>query len=375
MAETEVGEGEATVEIESNEETLSWKKKRDKDKDRRQCDGTVKARVVAIDQPYTYNRFGAFNPIGEIYALERDVVPVDKSKPIGPGNARLRKDKRPRPLVLRVNKGQCLEVTFTNLLAPDRNQIPPPPDVPFHAEPVTVGPNDAPKTRYASLHINGLYPLDIVSDGANVGRNQSGLAAPGQTIRYRWRSDKEGVFLMHDMAAPVGGQGLGGSITLGLFGNVVVEPPGSVWFRSQVSGKEMARAIKARNPDGTPIIDFDAVDDKGVPILRILDRNNEIVHGDADAIITGYKKTEIGTPTSVDQGHFREFTSIFHDELQVVQAFPELEPGQRLEAVRDGFAINYGSSALGPILLANRKRIGPTADCIECKFEDFFLTS
>ena len=54
---------------------------------------------VAIDQVFTFNRFGAFNPLGMIYALEGDVVGMNSAPP-GPGNAQLRPDKRPRPLVL-----------------------------------------------------------------------------------------------------------------------------------------------------------------------------------------------------------------------------------------------------------------------------------
>ena len=37
---------------------------------------TVCADVVAIDQMLVYNRFGAFNPFGMMYALRRDVVPL-----------------------------------------------------------------------------------------------------------------------------------------------------------------------------------------------------------------------------------------------------------------------------------------------------------
>ena len=34
---------------------------------------TIRADVVALDQPLTYNRFGSFNPYGMIYALANDV--------------------------------------------------------------------------------------------------------------------------------------------------------------------------------------------------------------------------------------------------------------------------------------------------------------
>ena len=39
----------------------------------------IHAEVVALDQPYFYNRLGANAPDGMIYALKRDVVPTDGS--------------------------------------------------------------------------------------------------------------------------------------------------------------------------------------------------------------------------------------------------------------------------------------------------------
>lgn len=98
----------------------------------------ITAEVVALEQIITFNRFGAFNPAGMIYALRQDVVYDDPSTPIEEqlplpeaaklddptfaksiaGRVSLRSDKRPRPLVLRVNEGNCLKVKFWNLLAP-----------------------------------------------------------------------------------------------------------------------------------------------------------------------------------------------------------------------------------------------------------------
>jgi hypothetical protein len=100
---------------------------------------TVTAEVVALEQIITYNRFGAFNPAGMVYALRKDVVyddPATKdrqeslplpeaSKLDDPefalsiaGKVSLKSDKRPRPMVLRVNEGECLQVKFWNLLSP-----------------------------------------------------------------------------------------------------------------------------------------------------------------------------------------------------------------------------------------------------------------
>src|SRR6266853_3620620 len=79
------------------------------------CDSTVVAQVAAIDQPFMFNRLGSAMPQGMIFALLRDVVSDDSKQSCANGNCRkghvmLRPDKRPRPLVLRVNKGQCLQV-------------------------------------------------------------------------------------------------------------------------------------------------------------------------------------------------------------------------------------------------------------------------
>ena len=81
------------------------------------CERTIKADVVALDQAIMYNRLGTVNPNGMIYALKQDVVAIDPSKGLVAGNVRLRSDKRPRPIVLRMNSGDCLRITFTNLLS------------------------------------------------------------------------------------------------------------------------------------------------------------------------------------------------------------------------------------------------------------------
>ena len=46
-----------------------------------------------------------------------------------------------------------------------------------------------------------------------------------------------------------------------------------------------------------------------------------------------------------------------------------------LTAGMDNFAINYGTGGIGAEILANRFQVGPMANCVECKFEEFFLSS
>ena len=112
-----------------------------------------------------------------------------------------------------------------------------------------------------------------------------------------------------------------------------------------------------------------------MPVLNLLRPlsvgSSEIVHADINAIV--YRPAEDG----LDEVNFREFSVFFHDELKTfyTRNFEELGRFGQFAGVRDGFAINYGASGMGAMLLANRKNIGPSADCVECLYEEFFLTS
>ncbi|MFZ6765669.1 hypothetical protein ACO0LM_01195 [Undibacterium sp. Di26W] len=89
------------------------------------CERTIAANVVAIDQAMMINRLGTSQPGGMVYALQGDVVAVSGTRP-EPGNAQLRPGKRPRPMVLRANVGDCLVINFQNWLKPS-NVNPKPP--------------------------------------------------------------------------------------------------------------------------------------------------------------------------------------------------------------------------------------------------------
>ena len=122
-----------------------------------------------------------------------------------------------------------------------------------------------------------------------------------------------------------------------------------------------------------------------------MNANNNIVHTDLNAIITGPGRGNFpsGTyrpnPVEPDRNQpFREFTVVYHDEIQAVQAFPQFDDeinGQpnplafTLHSVRDGFAINYGTGGIGAEILANRFGVGPMHKCTECLFEEFFLSA
>ena len=361
----------------------------------------ITAKVVAMDQVIVYNRLGAINPAGMIFALARDVFPLNTGlddqtydnscaeKPCTAGQVRLRDDKRPRPLTLRVNEGDTLVIVFTNLLNPI-------PVTDAANEPMDVGiPNiqsEQPATRHAGFHVHGMQLANSISDdGSKVGGGDS-LAAPGQTKTYRLVAEKEGAYVVTS-GPNLGGEGGSGAIANGLFGVVNVEPLGSEWYRSQLTRQEMEWATK-KNLDGTPmttngghpLIDYDAVYPSnhpyaGRPILKVLN-GNVIFHSDLNAIITGPGRGNFtgipNNPTYPNRNRsFREFTVAFHDEIKVVQAFDDWYTNLKftLSSVKDGFAINYGTGGIGSEIIANRLGYGPMKDCTECKYEEFFLTS
>jgi hypothetical protein len=166
--------------------------------------------------------------------------------------------------------------------------------------------------------------------------------------------------------------------------------------------------------DNHPLINYDATYDDGKPILKMLNAGNNIVHSDLTAIITGPNAGRFpGTtgpgnpeppcnaennpalntgggkidplfcdnPASPDRKQpYREFTTIYHGALFGIasQAFPVFnDPGIKttLTAGQDAFAINYGTGGIGAEVYANRIGVGPMGDCVDCKFEEFFLSA
>lgn len=333
---------------------------------------TMHARVVAFDQPMMINRLGTNRPQGMIYALWNDVVAIDPARPIGVGNVQLRPDKRPRPLVLRVNAGDCLKIDFQNFLTPQ-----------------PASPQQ-PVTQTASIHVTGLEPATaITDDGFDAGANPDGQVPSGGQRTYTLYAPAEGTYLMYSPAGDFNGFGTTQQMA-GLFGAVNVEPKGAEWYRSQVSSADLKQATQGQQ-NGQPIINYEARfgdgPRRGQPVLRMTD-GEEIVASDVTAVITGPRHGRFakGSRPSANpallpdrEAPFREITSIYSESLDLIQAFPDYytTPGTNLvvSGGGDGFAINYGASGIVNEILANRLKIGPSADCPECKFEEFFLSS
>jgi hypothetical protein len=359
----------------------------------------VTADVVAMNQVIVYNRLGAFNPAGMIFALARDVFPIDTAPAdqtydnscavysCVPGQVLLRDNKRPRPLTLRVNEGDELQILLTNLLSPRpiTDAVNENPDISL-----PPGQSEQPATRKVGIHINGMeWANGAAADGSKVGPTQNSLIGPGHSSLYKYKAVKEGAYVLTS-GPNLGGQGGSGALASGLFGVVNVEPANSVWYRSQVTREEMVWATTGTTAGGQPILNYDAVYPPGhpyagTPILKLCSETElsgctgEIFHNELNAVIDGPMSNDL-PPTQVypNRGEpFREFTVAFHDEIKVVQAFPDWYQNLKftLGSVKDGFAINYGTGGIGSEIIANRLGKGPMKDCTDCKYEEFFLTS
>jgi hypothetical protein len=398
-----------------------------------QCAANVNAKVVAMDQVITYNRMAAFSPAGMIFALASDVFPkgtlaVDQTlanscamnmASCSAGQVQLRDSKRPRPITLRANEGQTLCVELTNLLDPGpitdaQNEAPgirlcenPVDGVARPDDPVNGKcQSEQPATRSVGFHIHGMQWVDeAADDGSKVG-GQDSLVTPSNSTTYTVYAEKEGAYTVTS-GPNLGGQGGSGAIASGLFGIVNVEPAGATWYRNQLTREEMVMAadldgdgLLEADPAGNgtipseitgggqPILDYEAVYPAGhpyagKPILAILD-GADTFHNELNAVIVGpgangsFPNDLPPTQVYPDRGEpFREFTIAFHDEIKVVQAFPgwfNTLPFT-LGSVKDGFAINYGTGGIGSEIIGNRLGVGPMHECVECKYEEFFLTS
>jgi len=289
--------------------------------------------------------------------------------------------------------------------------------------------DDQVASRFVGFHPQGLELVrDSNDDSSYVGKNSNSLVKPGQTREYCFFAPDEGAYLVSSDGAVFGGEGTSGNSGVGLFGAVTVQPKGARFYRAQVTEEEMRLTTQGNGttPSGHPIVNYeelypnDCASDgiwckegkAGRPILNMV-QSNRIVHGDINALIIGpnddgsfdctayplesknqsacaeHTKSKqypdkssnlIRNPTLPTRLEpFREFVSIFHDENAATQAFPYFfehpELKHTLHGVRDAFMINYGSGGIGAEIIANRLQAGPMQDCLDCAYEEFFLSS
>ena len=171
--------------------------------------------VAAIQTDLIYNRYGDHDPDGLVFVPMEDVEQVLTGK------------YQPKPLILRVNTGEWLEVTLHNLW--DRQH-----PLPYHDYPEV--PLDMPHKPSARVSLNPQFlQYDPVNDsGINVGYNsREQTVGIGESKRYLWKADREyGACILQSFGD------IRNHRYHGLFGAVIVEPAGAVWYRNMTRKKD-----------------------------------------------------------------------------------------------------------------------------------------
>jgi manganese oxidase len=166
-----------------------------------------KYEVVALQTDIIYNKDGDHDPYGIVFALVEDEEAICNG------------ELNPKPLVLRGNVGDCIEVTLHNKLFKPFH------DDGKHGYPLVPVEAPFPTSNRISLHAQ-LLNYDVRgSDGATVGFNPDQTIGPGERITYRWYVDQHvGACNLWDMAD------LRNHRHHGAFGVFITEHKGSIYL-------------------------------------------------------------------------------------------------------------------------------------------------
>ena len=164
--------------------------------------------ITALAVDITVNRYGDHDPRGRMFAFDDQVARVrdeeQRNTAARTGNsepavsAGLQGDAI-QPLVLRVHPGECLRVTMRNELPGD---------------------------EAASVTVHGAG-LQLPGAGAATVTNPKSYASPGTSVVYEWQvpvNEPEGTHYLHSAGDERN------QVEHGLFGALIVEPPGSEWL-------------------------------------------------------------------------------------------------------------------------------------------------
>jgi FtsP/CotA-like multicopper oxidase with cupredoxin domain len=165
--------------------------------------------IAAIQKDIKYNKYGDHDPDGLLF------VPLKEMKHVLSGK------KQPKPLILRANAGDWIEVTLHNKLnAP----------VPYYDYPIVPLDKEHQPSNRVSINPQFLKYDNIKYSGVNVGNNKEDqTVGPGEMKKYLWYADKE--------YGTCGLQSFGDLRNHryhGLFGAIIIEPPAAKWYKHKL---------------------------------------------------------------------------------------------------------------------------------------------
>jgi hypothetical protein len=158
--------------------------------------------ITAFDHPLPTSPFP--DTEGVVYALTADVAAIQN------GTQEL------EPLVLRVNRGECVVIRLRNRINSQANN-----------DPDLAAPGSLYGGSRAGLDLSVLARNQQLSGGSAVGLNPDTTVAAGQDGAYTFFADADlGTTIFQNLGSPA-------SMRHGGYGLLVVEPAGSQWFDSE----------------------------------------------------------------------------------------------------------------------------------------------
>lgn len=223
-----------------------------------------KFEIAAVQSKIKYNKHGDHDPEGLVF------VPLNQVKDIKSGR------KNPKPLILRANAGEWIEITLHNLF--DKPVL-------YHDYPsVPLDMAHEPSCR-VSIHPQFLKYNQIKSSGINIGYNKDEqTVAPGESKKYLWYADKEyGACQLQSFGD------MRNHRYHGLFGAIIIEPPGAEFdeYRDQTTitapGEKPFREFVLFPHNGIRMLD------KHGKLIKTTEQSGEGGHGAPDHEDTGEK--------------------------------------------------------------------------------------
>ncbi|PZG22364.1 hypothetical protein C1J01_04050 [Nonomuraea aridisoli] len=178
--------------------------------------------IIAMNKDITYNKSGDHDPNGLMYALASDEQALRDGT------------KKPEPLVIRANAGDCVTVNFTNKLDPRKMR----PHCHEALEPGQLGfkrnevrfPQCLQRPPRGEENVPGFKPFPVSAKASISPQLVQALppkaVAPGRSIRYHWTlpRDTVGMALLRDHAD------VQNHLHHGLYGALIIEAPGSAYL-------------------------------------------------------------------------------------------------------------------------------------------------
>lgn len=165
--------------------------------------------VVAVQKKLIYNRYGDHDPNGLVFVPMEDVDRVMSGRCM------------PKPLILRANVGDWIEVILHNAWNPKH-------PIPYFSYPTVPLDKEYTPSMRVSLNPQFLQYDPVSGSGINVGYNEmEQTVGVGESKRYLWHADQEyGACIIQSFGD------MRNHRYHGLFGAVIVEPPGAEWYRN-----------------------------------------------------------------------------------------------------------------------------------------------